>query len=77
MPAWLATFKDTLAELKGPAQKDVAAWTTSSAAARAEEFVNLIGRLDDAATCRSAHVTGVEDRAERARKADVADAMPP
>ena len=62
MAAWLATFKNILTELKGPAKKDVGTWTGTSAPARTDELLRLIARLDNAATPINVHVTGAEER---------------
>ena len=73
MESWLATFKHILTQLKGQATKDVGTWAGTSAPARTDELLRLIARVDSAATSINVHVTAVEERVKRQRKAEVAD----
>ena len=73
MASWLNTYTNTLATLKNVMNKEVLTWTISSAAARAEELAQMISKLDAVATSINVHVTAVEERVKKQRKAEKTD----
>ena len=54
-----------LADLKGPAKKDVATWTNSNARPRTQHLLQLIASLETATTPINVYVTAAEDRVKR------------
>ena len=73
IPALIKLFTDTIAFLKTDAKKDVTSWALSTAPARSDELTGIIGKLDTISTSIAEHVTAVEERVKRQRKAEVSD----
>ena len=73
MASWLNVYTNTLATLKNVMAQEVLTWTISSAAARAEELAQMISKLDAVATSINVHVTAVEERVKKQRKAEKTD----